>query len=133
MSKVKFSPQELEDDILHGIDNRYRPFTEIDIQKDELWDKCMDLLYDVELMNKIIFCNDVLNIPPTEVFLSLPRLEEVNKLSLQERRFLTAFFDYIFKFVFEYQEKHTKRVNLKGLGTGAYYAGPKRSVKVVEG
>ncbi len=131
MRKTKFSPQEIKDGIVHGINNRHHPFNELEIGKGSLWNKCMAVIEDPDLMNKMIFCNDVLQIPPVKVFLSLPQEKQVTtNLSLKDRRFLTALFDYLFKFVFEYQEKHTKRIDIRGLGTAAYYAGRKYKVEV---
>ena len=55
---------------LHFSDN-YRHFKEFQLSPEyrPYWDKCMEAVKDRELLSHIIFCNDLLHIPPVKTFL----------------------------------------------------------------
>lgn len=87
----------------------------------KIWDECINTIKDADLMNKIIFCNDVLEIPPTKVFLK--SIDGLNgEFSDQEKQYIGSFWGFIFKNVFGYRkQKDSVPINTKGIKKAAYF------------
>ncbi|MFW6016690.1 MAG: hypothetical protein ACOCRK_09655 [bacterium] len=121
--KNAFTTEEIKERILNGFDKTYRPFTDFMNKKNDLWRKCMDMVSNPKLMNHIIFINDNLQIPPVKVFLSLPENQNIiEDLSDHEKRFIGAFWGYIFKNVFGYNEQKSVGINDKRIKTATYFS-----------
>jgi len=94
--------------ILSAIDSdfskRYKAFSEF-VSSGELWDECIDAIKNVTLMNNIIFCNDIHEIPPVLTFLRVLNLRE--DLKELEKRSIGAFWGFVFKFVFGYRNQRS--------------------------
>lgn len=64
----------------------------------------LDSLDDRDLYDKIIFCNDVLQLPPIYVFVRYRKDLFTEKMSANEKRGLGACFGYLFQYMLGYKE-----------------------------
>lgn len=107
---------------------KYKPFG-IFMNSGELWDLCILTIKDVDLVNKIIFCNDILKIPPVKVFLLVNKSDFA--ISDYERKCIGAFWGFIFKFVFLYSNQKSTSISTKGIKTATYFYDVEDTVKIV--
>lgn len=101
--------------------SHYRHFREFQESPDyrPYWDKCMEAVRDRELFSHIIFCNDLLRIPPIKTFLlyyeqDLIRItgREDAALELFVKKAIGAFWGMVFKFALGYQDQESVSVSL---------------------
>jgi hypothetical protein len=90
--------------IYDGFVKRYKSFSEF-VSSGKLWNDCIEAAQDADLMNNIIFCNDVHEIPPALSFLRTLNPQE--DLEEFEKRAVGAFWGFIFKFVFGYRNQRS--------------------------
>ncbi|MDF2672422.1 MAG: hypothetical protein K0R09_687 [Clostridiales bacterium] len=108
----------------------YKPFSNFP-GSGLLWSECINSINDVKLMNHIIFCNDVMHIPPVKVFLMAN-----NNLNQQftdfEKKAMGAFWGFIFKSVFSYRlQKDSVPINTKGVKKATYFYDVSELVEVI--
>lgn len=86
-----------------------------------LWDTCISTIKDIQLMDHIIFNNDVMKIPPVKTFLMANQgIQELT--DNEEKKAIGAFFGFVFKFVFGYSnQKDNVPINTKGVKKAAYF------------
>ncbi len=77
-----FTTKQIEEDIIENFNKKYKAFGNF-VNSKGLWDDCISALRDATLMNNIIFCNDIHNIPPVHTFLKVKSLK--NDLTVQEK------------------------------------------------
>ncbi|MGL5258209.1 MAG: hypothetical protein ACRC76_14370 [Proteocatella sp.] len=95
-----------------------------------LWNECINTINDTKLMNHIIFCNDVMKIPPVKTFL-MSNNAIVSLLSNEEKKAIGAFWGFVFKFVFGYtQQKDNVPINTKSVKKAAYFYDPVEHIEV---
>ncbi len=109
---------------------QYRAFQEKDDYRD-YWNLCLNSLDDKVFFDGIIFCNDILKIPPLKVFLLYNKENLIYiskdpsaKISLFLARSLGSFWAFIFKNVLHYsmQERAYLNTNLYfNIKTASYY------------
>lgn len=92
----------------------------------DLWYECINTVRNMETVSHIIFCNDILKTPPVKVFLLLYK-DKFHNLTDTEKKALGAFWAFIFKEVFGYQEKKNVSISTCSVKTAAYYLKPKKS------
>lgn len=128
---MQITTEEIIKKIYEGFSNKYKAFGRF-IDSGEYWDMCLDAVCDKELMGHIIFCNDILNIPPTHTFLRFneEKLKD-KKLDEFEKRSVGAFWGYVFKFVFEYQFQKSVTAKVNSVRTASYFFGPKTKIEIV--
>ncbi|OPD26429.1 hypothetical protein AL710_00220 [Clostridium botulinum] len=86
-----------------------------------LWNECINTVNDVKVMNHIIFCNDVMKIPPVRTFL-MANDAVTPPFSNEEKKAIGAFWSFVFKFVFGYtQQKDSVPINTKDVKKAAYF------------
>jgi hypothetical protein len=115
----------------------YSHFKEF-LQKSEYrgyWNKCIECIADRDLLNNIIFCNDVFAIPPVKTFLTYYRDDFIlltgNKQAQLEtfvKRSIGAFWGMVFKFVLGYTEQKSVSVSMNEyfmVKTASVYSGAK--------
>ncbi|MEG1254909.1 hypothetical protein [Clostridium sp.] len=109
-------------DILEKIDKeftiKYKPFSKFK-NSGQLWDMCINLVKNPDLLNKLIFANDILNIPPVEVFVSINNT--ISEITDYDKKALGAFWGFVFKFVFEYRNQRSKCITTKAIRTATYF------------
>ena len=124
--------------------NCYRHFKEFQESPDyrPYWDKCMEAVRDQELLSHIIFCNDLLRIPPIKTFLlyyeqDLIRItgREDAALELFAKKAIGAFWGMVFKFALGYQDQESVSVSLNQhffVRTATYFKNPVEQIKLEE-
>lgn len=101
----------------------YRAYSNF-MNSGDLWYECINTVRKIETLDHIIFCNDILKIPPVKAFLRLHEGEFCN-LTDTEKKALGAFWAFIFKEVLGYQEKKNVSISTCSVKTSAYYLNPK--------
>ena len=105
---------------LHFSDN-YRHFKEFQLSPEyrPYWDKCMEAVKDRELLSHIIFCNDLLHIPPVKTFLLYYEGDFVSITGREDaaldtfvKKAIGAFWGMVFKFVLGYRDQESVSISL---------------------
>lgn len=99
------------------------------------WDKCIVSVTNRDLLNNIIFCNDIFAIPPVKTFLTYYRKDfiqltgnEQARLDTFIKRGIGAFWGMVFKFVLGYTEQKSVSVSMNDyfmVKTASVYGGRK--------
>ena len=108
-NKQVFSTAEITQRIEEGFAQKDKAFSNFP-QSGKVWDECLAAAQDAKLMNNLVFCNDVLQIPPVKVFL-LANATIGGQLADEEKKSIGAFWGFVFKFVFGY--KNQKSVSVR--------------------
>lgn len=116
---MKISSNEIIKKINEEFANTYKAHSCF-INSGVLWDKCIETIKDEELLNHIIFCNDVLKIPPVKVFL-LTCDEDFSNLTDFDKTCLGAFWGFVFKFALGYDNQKSTSILTKGIKTATYF------------
>lgn len=128
---MQITTEEIVEKIYEGFSSKYKAFGKF-IDSGEYWDMCLDAVRDKELMGHIIFCNDILNIPPTHTFLRFNEEKLKDKqLDEFEKRSVGAFWGYVFKFVFDYQFQKSVTAKVNSVRTASYFFGPKTKIDII--
>ena len=120
-NKQVFSTAEIAQRIAAEFIQKYKAFSNFP-QSGKVWDECLAAVQDAKLMNNLIFCNDVLQIPPVKVFL-LANATIGGQLTDEEKKSIGAFWGFVFKFVFRYknQKSVSVRVANNNLKSATYF------------
>lgn len=74
----------------------YKPFAKYQLEKLPLYVACIDFINNTDIMNKMIFANDYLEVPPVKTFLCYKK-EVCKTLSDYDKKFLGAFWGFLFR------------------------------------
>ena len=125
---LQISVKEIETELYAGFSGRYKAFGGfIDT---EYWNACMAAVQDATLLSHIIFCNDIMNIPPTHTFLRARPIE--TPLEEYDKRAIGAFWGYVFKFVFGYTHQKSVTARVNTVRTASYFSDPLGSVEIIK-
>lgn len=97
----------------------YKPFSNFP-NSGMIWNECIGTIQDARLMNNIIFCNDVLQMPPVKVFLLANKNINVD-LTDEEKKSIGAFWGFVFKFVFGYRNQKSISVRVCNVKSATYF------------
>lgn len=97
----------------------YKPFSKF-VDSGELWDECINVIFDEDLMEKIIFCNDILKIPPVKVFMSVTT-EIQEDLSDYEKKAVGAFWGFVFKNILNYKDQKSISIRINTIKSATYF------------
>lgn len=106
----------------------YKPFSNFP-NSGVLWDECIDTIKDAKLMNNIIFCNDILMIPPVKVFLAANQSINI-VLPDEDKKAIGAFWGFVFKFVFNYKNQKSISVRINNVKSATYFFDAPQPVEV---
>lgn len=125
---MQISVKEIKQQLYAGFGNKYKAFG--GFIGTDYWNVCLEAICDETLLSHIIFCNDVMQIPPTHTFLRARPIDA--PLSEFDKRAIGAFWGYVFKSVFGYvhQKSVTARVNT--VRTASYFSDPPGSVEILK-
>lgn len=89
-----------------------------------VWDACMDCVE--HFLDKIIFANDILEIPPTKTFLELYVMmhpnEKNRKFERVEAQQIGAFWGFVFQNCLKYERyKNSVQINTLGIKTASRF------------
>ena len=117
---MRISPASIISKISSDFTSVYRPQSNFP-GSGVLWNECINAIKDTKLMNYIVFCNDVMKIPPVKTFL-MANNNVVYPFSNEEKKAIGAFWGFVFKFVFGYtQQKDNVPINTKGVKKAACF------------
>ena len=120
----------------------YRHFKEFQESPDyrPYWDKCMEALRDRELLSHIIFCNDLLRIPPIKTFLLYYAQDFIRMTGREDaalepfvKKAIGAFWGMVFKFVLGYRDQESVSISLNQrffVRTATCFQNPVQPVKL---
>ena len=130
-NKQVFSTAEITKRIEAEFTQKYKAFSNFP-QSGKVWDECLAAVQDAKLMNNLVFCNDVLQIPPVKVFL-LANTTIGGQLTDEEKKSIGAFWGFVFKFVFGYknQKSVSVRVADNNLKSATYFFDCPQEIEVV--
>lgn len=129
--------------VAHFTDSHhYKPF--VSFQKKEAyrpyWDLCLKAVQDRDLLSHIIFCNDLLRVPPVKVhllyyeaaFTALVGAD--NKMENFVKKSIGAFWGMVFKFILGYQAQETVSISLGScfsVRSASCYSQPQYRIQLV--
>lgn len=120
-STVKFTPGEVVKAVEDGFRDIFKPFHKYQTQQHELWNRCIGTISDHSKLDKIVFANDLLKIPPAKVFLAFnPDLSDSLSTPL-DKMFMGSFSSYVFGSVFGYKNRKQVATGLPSLKTALYF------------
>jgi hypothetical protein len=125
---MKFTAAEIEKSLNDSFPSRYKAFG--GFMGERYWNCCIDAIRDETLLGNIIFCNDVLQVPPTHTFLrARPIKEDLPEFS---KRAIGAFWGYVFKFVFGYRNQKSVTARVNTVRTATYFYDIAEAVEIVK-
>lgn len=113
----------IEQELRNDFSTRYRRFSSF-VDNGDLWDRIIDTVRDVELMKNIVFCNDVMKIPPVKTFI-MAQKTPLKDLENDEKQAIGAFFGFIFKDVFKYTGQESVSCVVNTVKTATRFCEPK--------
>ena len=130
-NKQVFSTAEITKRIEAEFTQKYKAFSNFP-QSGKVWDECLAAVQDAKLMNNLVFCNDVLQIPPVKVFL-LANATIGGQLADEEKKSIGAFWGFVFKFVFGYKNQKSVSVRVvdNNLKSATYFFDCPQEIEVV--
>lgn len=113
---------------------KYTVFSSI-VENGVLWEEIIAVVKDADLMNKIIFANDVLLMPPVQSYILINIKNLSYDLTEREKQSIGAVWAFVFKEVFEYKEQKLMPcyMNIIGINSATRYFKNLEKIKVIEG
>jgi len=124
---MQISSRDIKSSIHEDFHKKYKAFGDF-VDSGELWDMCLSTIFDVTLINSIIFCNDIHQIPPVNTFLKVVQVSR--DLTELEKRSVGAFWGFVFKFVFGYRNQKSVAARVNTVKTATYFYDVSESVSV---
>jgi len=124
---MQISSSDIKTNIHEDFHKKYKAFGDF-VDSGELWDMCISAIFDVTLINSIIFCNDIHQIPPVNTFLKVMQISR--DLTELEKRSVGAFWGFVFKFVFGYRNQKSVAARVNTVKTATYFYDVAESVSV---
>ncbi|PRR81489.1 hypothetical protein [Clostridium luticellarii] len=121
---INFIKTELE----NNFTSVYKPFTNFP-NNNPVWSTCMATAKNASVLNNIIFCNDILKLPPVKVFLALnPNI--ASNIDNFQKKGIGAFWGFIFKSIFEYTSQKKTSTGNKDIKTATYFYNQANNLKI---
>ena len=127
---VKINAEEIKAAVYEDFSRIYKAFGNF-VDSGDVWDLCMDTISDTSLMNSIIFCNDIHQIPPVNTFLKARGAEKMKDLTELEKRSIGAFWGFVFKYVFCYRNQKSVAARVNTVKTATYFFDSAEQIEVV--
>ena len=131
-------PENIPAQVEQHFSDNYRHFKEFQLSPEyrPYWDKCMEAVKDRELLSHIIFCNDLLHIPPVKTFLLYYEGDFVSITGREDaaldtfvKKAIGAFWGMVFKFALGYRDQESVSISLNQkffVRTATYFKNPSR-------
>ena len=117
---MEITANEIKKQVYESFSKRYKAFGDF-VDSGELWDLCMAAVEDAALLNSMLFCNDVHQIPPANTFLKVQQMQIGRDLTELEKRSVGAFWGFVFKFVFGYRNQKIVAARVNTVKTATYF------------
>ena len=128
---MKIRTDEIKTAIYKDFSRIYKAFGDF-IDSGEIWDLCMSAIDDITLMNNIIFCNDIHQIPPVNTFLKACGASNMRDLTELEKRSIGALWGYIFKYIFGYRNQKSVAARVNTVKTATYFFDSAERIEVID-
>lgn len=125
---MKVTSSEIINKINSDFSSVYKPFSNFP-NSGVLWNECINTVKDAKLLNNIIFCNDVLQIPPVKVFLAAKNISTV--LTDDNKKSIGAFWGFVFKFVFGYRNQKSVSIRINSVKSATYFFDVPQDIEVI--
>ena len=125
---MKVTSSEIINKINCDFSSVYKPFSNFP-NSGVLWNECINTIKDAKLLNNIIFCNDVLQIPPVKVFLAAKNISTV--LTDDNKKSIGAFWGFVFKFVFGYRNQKSVSIRINSVKSATYFFDVPQDIEVI--
>ena len=125
---MKVTSSEIINKINSDFSSVYKPFSNFP-NSGVLWNECINTIKDAKLLNNIIFCNDVLQIPPVKVFLAAKNISTV--LTDDNKKSIGAFWGFVFKFVFGYRNQKSVSIRINSVKSATYFFDVPQDIEVI--
>ena len=130
MREMQISTARIQEEIRANFSRIYKAFGDF-IDSGEIWDLCMVAVQDATLMNHIIFCNDIHQIPPVNTFLKAKGANEMRDLTELEKRSIGALWGFVFKYVFGYRNQKSVAARVNTVKTATYFYDVAEEIEVI--
>lgn len=123
---------EIKAQLNHHFASIYRRFA--NYRGTSLWSICLEAVENPEIMASIVFCNDVLEIPPAQVFINLVDKGYISKpdsIDDNDKRFIGSFWGFVFKEVFAYTNQKQTRTGQRIIRNATYFTDNLELIKIV--
>jgi hypothetical protein len=117
---MTLTSEKIETSLRNSFSKTYKAFGDF-VDSGEIWELCISAVHDTTLMNHIIFCNDIHNIPPTNTFLKAKGAAKMRDLTELEKRSIGAFWGFVFKYVFGYRNQKSVAARVNTVKTATYF------------
>lgn len=125
---MQITVKEIEGQLYAGFGNKYKAFG--GFVGTEYWNACLAAVRDATLLSHIIFCNDVMRIPPVHTFLRARPISV--RLSEFDKRAIGAFWGYVFRFVFGYTNRENVTAKVNSVHTASVFSGVKEPMEIIK-
>ncbi|MBZ9688466.1 hypothetical protein G9F72_019230 [Clostridium estertheticum] len=125
---MKLSSADIINKVNAEFSSVYKPFSKFP-NSGLIWDECINTIKDAKLVNNIIFCNDILQIPPVKVFIMANDLLNFD-LTDSDKKAIGAFWGFIFKFAFDYKNQKSISVRVNNVKSATYFFDSSHNVEV---
>jgi hypothetical protein len=128
---MRITNNKLKEQFLSTFPIKYKRFSNF-VNSGFLWDRIMLVVESQEYMNNIIFCNDIMGIPPVKTFLSINKFTIITELANEEKQSIGAVFGCIFKDVFGYTEQESVSCTINSVKTATRFLSSKEKMYIIE-
>jgi len=125
---MKLSSTDIINKVYEEFSSIYKPFSKFP-NSGLIWDECINTIKDAKLVNNIIFCNDILQIPPVKVFLMANKSLNT-EFTDNDKKAIGAFWGFIFKFVFNYKNQKSISVRVNNIKSATYFFDSPHNVEI---
>ncbi|MCI9311410.1 MAG: hypothetical protein HFF51_09950 [Lawsonibacter sp.] len=134
---MKIQVQGLKGKVQQEFPKKYHRFAAF-VNSGPIWDEFCEVLQDKDLLSHIIFCNDVMLIPPVRTHLMISGYRSGpaagRKLEDEEKKALGAVYGFLFKEIFHYSQQESVSCVINTLKTATRYGrDEKETMELVEG
>lgn len=95
---------EIEEVFLQDFCREYKRFASF-IDNGRVWNSFKKVVFSKKNLAGIIFCNNVMNIPPVKTHLMIDFSMQKSDLPEEERQAIGSLYGFLFKYVFQYEEQ----------------------------
>jgi hypothetical protein len=132
-NETTFAPQEIVKSLEDGFSETYKPYQKYQKDNHPLWKSCMDAITSPGYLEKLVFVNDKLKVPPVRVYACTHLEDDYGKnLSPADKKFLGCFFAYIFKAIFCYRNQKQVSTTESSVKTALYFLDCPQTIRIVE-
>ena len=110
----------------------YKPFAKYQLEKLPLYVACIEFINNTDVMNKMIFANDYLEVPPVKTFLFYKK-EVCKTLSDYDKKFLGAFWGFLFRCLGYEDSRKVSLGKNSLLKTGLFFRNNAENIVIADG